>query len=135
MRIKYKASPDLFNNYYKQQGQGLPYFQGRHYQQGFGIGSVLAGLFRSAIPLIKKTALPILKKSAKVLGKEALSAGSNILKDVVLTRGKVPIKKIIKRHGSRGIKRAARKIITGKGYHPKKIRKIQCASKINDILN
>lgn len=44
-----------FENYYlTQAGNGLPVFQGSRGQRGHGIGSVLGGLFRSALPVLKR---------------------------------------------------------------------------------
>ena len=130
MRTIYKPSSQLYVDYYKQQGSGLPYFQGRQYQQGFGIGNILGGLFRSVMPLIKKTAVPLIKKGAKILGREALSTGSNILKGMVETRGKVPIKKIVAREAKKGLKRAAGRIVHGRGLSRKRIKRIRhCAAK------
>jgi hypothetical protein len=55
-------------------GKGYPVFAGRRYQRGHGLGSIFGGLFKAAIPL--------LKKGAKTLGREALKTGLNIVGDV-----------------------------------------------------
>ena len=58
-----------------QQGGGdVPIFQGYRGQRGHGIGSVLAGLFRSAVP--------ILKKGLSFFLPEALKTGAKIANDV-----------------------------------------------------
>ena len=46
-------------------------FQGARGQRGHGLGSVLSGLFRSALPMIKN------------FGKKALQTGLNVATDVV----------------------------------------------------
>ena len=53
----------------------MAYFQGARYQRGSGLGSVLGGLVRSAVPMIK----PVLK----TMGREALKGGVNVLNDVL----------------------------------------------------
>ena len=53
-------------------------FAGRRYQRRYGLGSICGGLF--------KAALPLLKKGAKTLGREALKTGLNIGEDVVQGR-------------------------------------------------
>jgi hypothetical protein len=50
--------------------QTLGVFAGRRYQRGHGLGSIFGGLFKAAMPL--------LKKGAKTLGREALKTGLNI---------------------------------------------------------
>lgn len=61
-----------------QHGGNLPAFHGARFQRGYGIGSFLKGLFRSAVPLIKD--------GAKAIGKTALSTGLNIASDVMSGR-------------------------------------------------
>lgn len=61
--------------YLHQAGTGLPYFAGRSYQRGNGIGSFFKGLFRAAVPL--------LKQGARTLGRQALQTGFDIVGDVV----------------------------------------------------
>ena len=69
------ASRQMYEDYYAQQsGSGLPIFVGGRGQRGHGIGSVLSGLFRSAVPF--------LKRGMKFLGKQALKTGAEIASDV-----------------------------------------------------
>lgn len=56
-------------------GIDIPVFRGTRFQKGYGIGSLLSGLFRSALPVIKKGAMS--------LGKSALKTGLNIAKDTI----------------------------------------------------
>ena len=83
----------------------------------YGLGSIFGGLFKAAVPL--------LKKGAKTLGREALKTGLNITKDVVAGKNlKQAVKSILKSTeqsllqkaiigvgppGERSIKRAAKR--------------------------
>lgn len=65
----------MYEDYYvNQAGSGLPIFQGSRGQRGHGIGSVLGGLFRSAMPMLKR------------IGGQALRTGAQIASD--MTSGK-----------------------------------------------
>ena len=55
-------------------GNGVPVFEGARGQRGHGLGSILSGLFRSAVPL--------LKKGLAFFGKQALRTGAQIANDV-----------------------------------------------------
>lgn len=73
---RYQSDPRDYEHHYIQQiGHGLPVFRGSRAQKGHGLGNVLGGLFRSAMPL--------LKKGVKSLGKEALRTGVEIAGDVL----------------------------------------------------
>ena len=129
MRTPYRPNPQKYVEYYTQQGKGAQFFQGMPYQAGYGIGNILSGLFRTAVPFFK----PILKSGAQILKQEALKTGKDIVKDMLLSQGKVPAKKILSQHAKRGLKRGIERMVTGKGY---KRRKIQCATpKYDDILD
>ena len=67
MRVRYTPNRHLYDEYYSQTGRGYPVYIGG--MRGAGLGSVLSGLFRSAVPLLKKggKALTILRKSKKQL--------------------------------------------------------------------
>ena len=55
----------MYEDYYMQQsGSGLPVYAGGRGQRGHGIGSILSGFFRSAVPF--------LKRGLKFLGRQAL---------------------------------------------------------------
>lgn len=58
------------DGYYHQQAR-LPYFSGYHRQRGSGIGALVAGVGRVALPFIRNYALPV----AKSIGKELLREG------------------------------------------------------------
>ena len=67
-----KASRALYEDYYtKQSGGELPVFYRARTQRGHGIGSVLGGLFRRA--------LPFLKSGAEILGKQALTVATDMI--------------------------------------------------------
>ena len=71
-----RLDPSFYDNYYARQvGAGIPVYHGGELQYGHGLGNLLGGLFRSAIPL--------LKKGATALGKTALEAGADIVDDVL----------------------------------------------------
>ena len=66
------AQKGLFTDYYVgQAGGSLPVFQGTRGQRGHGFGSVLSGLFRSAMPMLKR------------IGKQALTTGAHIASDML----------------------------------------------------
>ena len=48
-------------------------------QRGYGLGGILSGLFRTAIPFLKKGALSL----GKEVGKQALTTGTGILEDMM----------------------------------------------------
>jgi hypothetical protein len=70
---------NAYEDYYLQQvGHGLPVFVGARVQRGHGIGNVLGGVFRQAVPL--------LTKGAKILATRGARAGMKALGDVVTGR-------------------------------------------------
>lgn len=71
-------SSSFYESYYSDQvgyGLSMPVYQGRTIMTGNGIGSVFSGLFRSALPMIKR--------GAKSIGKSLLSTGAGVLGDVM----------------------------------------------------
>ena len=82
----------LYDNYYSQQvGSGLPVYGGVSVQRGHGLGSILGGLFRGA--------LPILKGVGKAVGKQLIKSGLNVANDVVAGRN---LKNSLKRRAREG---------------------------------
>ena len=73
MKTKYccDATRSLYTDYYvNQAGNGsIPVFQGMRGQRGHGFGSVLSGLFRSAMPMLKR------------IREQALTTGTYIASD------------------------------------------------------
>ena len=79
MKATHHHDTKAYHDYYiHQAGKGYPVFAGRRYQRGHGLGSIFGGLFKAAMPL--------LKKGAKTLEREALKTGLNIAGDVVQGR-------------------------------------------------
>ena len=76
MKPTHHHDTKAYHDYYiHQSGKGYPVFAGRRYQRGHGLGSIVGGLFKAAIPL--------LRKGANTIGREALTAGLHIAGDVV----------------------------------------------------
>ena len=64
---------------YVQSGKGgFPVFRGSRMQRGYGVGSVLSGMLRAAVPF--------LRKGAQALGKQALRTGLDVGRDVLSGR-------------------------------------------------
>jgi hypothetical protein len=79
MKPTHRHDTKAYHDYYiHQAGKGYPVFAGRSHQRGHELGSIFGGLFKAAMPL--------LKKGAKTLGREALKTGLNIAGDVVQGR-------------------------------------------------
>lgn len=84
-----------YDTYYSNQaGTGLPFFAGAPTQSGYGLGSILGGLIRSAVPLLK----PALKRA----GKEVARSGLNVVQDVL--QGQT-VKRAAKRRLTQGAQR------------------------------
>ena len=78
MNRKHISSTEHYKQYYINQALqkgGGPYFAGRLFQKGAGIGSIFASLF--------KRALPFLSSASSQIGKVALKTGANVLADTV----------------------------------------------------
>jgi hypothetical protein len=76
---KIKHTKDCRKLHHLHYGSGHPVFKGDLMQEGYGLGGIISGLFRRAIPIFA----PILKEGAKTIGKVALKTGRNVLADVV----------------------------------------------------
>lgn len=101
MKTPYKCNAKLYDDYYlRQAGDGLPVFSG---QSGYGIGNILGGLFRAAVPLIKQ--------GGKTLLKETTRAGLDIANDVLSGRNlKTAAKRRTEEMGSRLVHRGIESI-------------------------
>ena len=90
-----------YEQYYRNQvGSSDAFFRGTQIQRGYGLGNILGGLFR--------TALPILKQGAKGLGKEVLRTGAEIASDALSGPNvKTAAKTRLKQAGARLLKWAA----------------------------
>ena len=69
------------HSHYLHYGSGMPVFKGETRQIGYGLGSILGGLAR--------TVLPVLKPVAKNLVKSALKTPARILGDVITGRNSI----------------------------------------------
>lgn len=107
----FRCNEALYKKYYSQTGQGnIPVFRGDLYQSGYGIGGLLSGLFRSIIPTIGRTVKPLLKSGAQSLGKAALRAGKQILKDS--HAGKQTLKESVRRAAKKELQRLGKRGIS-----------------------
>ena len=74
-----KRSKNFYKTYYlnqaQQKGGSLHVFHGAPYQRGYGLGSMLRGLFRWAVPKVSS--------AAKAAGKAALKEGVGLAQDVI----------------------------------------------------
>ena len=100
MRTSYLPSSKHYEDYYVGQvGRGHPVFTGPRYQRGYGLGGILGGLFRSAMPL--------LKQGAKTLGREAIRAGVGIAQDALEGKNVKASAKNRLRHAGRNLANSA----------------------------
>ena len=71
------AHREMYEDYYIQQsGRGMLVYAGGREQTGRGLGSILSGFFRSAVPF--------LKRGLKFFGKQALCMDAEIANDVAV---------------------------------------------------
>jgi hypothetical protein len=130
---------DPLTAYYVNQGGGRlndyigPMYVGSPYiQQGKGLGSFLAGLFR----IVK----PILGSGAKSLGRVALKTGANIVSDIANKQEGNKVKDIVANRVTESVKGLADKLQqTGKGRkrkhkHAKRKHKPVKKTKFNDMF-
>jgi hypothetical protein len=94
----------LLEYYLQQQGSGWgTIYNGPIYQQGHGLGSFMAKLFR--------TIMPFIKSGAKKAGKEILKTGSHVIQDI--TEQNVPWKESLSKRSQEAIGR----VTSGSGYN------------------
>ena len=93
-RTVYQPDAALYDDYYLHQtGRGLPVFSGPALQRGHGLGGILGGVMRMAVPL--------LKKGAKFLGRQALQTGVGLAEDVMAGKNvKTSAKRRLKQMGT-----------------------------------
>ena len=85
----------------------MPVFQGAALQKGYGLGGILGGLLRSAVPL--------LKQGAKAIGKTALKSGIGLAQDALTGQNfKSAAKKRLKEAG-KSLKNQAAQRMSGEG--------------------
>lgn len=103
-----------YEGYYRNQsgGGGSHFFQGTRYQRGYGLGGILKGLFRAAVPLVTK--------GAKTIGKQAARTGISIAGDALSGENvKLASKRRLKEAGRTLTSKALRNI----GVQPPKKKK------------
>jgi len=71
----YNVWLSYYGNQALQTGYGTEGYRGTPYQRGAGLGSFFRALFRMAVPVMKNV--------EKHVGKHALSAGANVMADIV----------------------------------------------------
>ena len=65
-QCNYQSCQKLYDDYYAQQvGHGLPVFVGGRSYRGHGLGSLLAGIGRAVVPLLKRGGKALLKEGAR----------------------------------------------------------------------
>ena len=75
-KTPYRCDPRAYEHYYCQQvGRGLSVFSGGRNYRGGGLGSLLSGIGRAVMPLLKNT--------GKALLKQGVTSGLNIAQDVL----------------------------------------------------
>ena len=113
------SSRQLYENYYvNQSGHGITVFQGSRGQRGHGIGSTLVGLFRSAVPM--------LKRGLAAFGKQALSTGLQVAGDMAdgqsfSESAKLRARQGIKRLAEDGVSYLQNESQTGSGFKRRRI--------------
>ena len=84
MKQPHHCQAKAYHDYYLfQAGRGYPLYVVTRYQRVHGLGSIFGGLFKAAIPL--------LKKGNKTLGREVLKTGLNIAEDVAAGKNLKPV--------------------------------------------
>ena len=108
--VKHRNSSPTYGQYYlNQAGSGIPVYRGSTgLQRGYGLGGLLGGLFRSAMPLLKKGAMAV--------GREALQSGMDIAQDVMNGQNvKTATKRRMKTAGRNMGRKALNKLQKGRG--------------------
>ena len=92
--IKHKNQPNFHQYYQRQVGRRvIPYYSGRQFQRGYGLGHFLARLAKGLIPLLQK---PFIKKVGKTVKKKLIATALD------LSSGKNPKKTVKKRLSETG---------------------------------
>jgi hypothetical protein len=135
MRKLYVPNKKLYRDYYCGHGH-IPVFEGKIRQEGYGIGNILGGLFRSAMPLLKNI--------GKKVGSQLLQGGKDVLEDVLAGEN---IKSSLKKRAMERAKKLLKNdpTIEGHSYYnnkrkrtrstPNKSRKRRCHRKKKDIFD
>ena len=101
----YQSCQQLYDDYYGQQvGHGLPVFVGGRTYRGHGLGSLLAGIGRAVVPL--------LKRGGKALLKEGARTGLQVVSDVASGQR---VGSALKRRSAEAGKRLLQSAVSGSG--------------------
>lgn len=114
-KCRYQCNAKEFDDYYSRQvGNGLPVFVGGGQSMyGNGLGSVLSGLLRSAVPLLKQGGRALLREG----GKTGLSVARDVLSGQSL---KSSVKKRSQQAGKRLFQEAVGSFVGGEGSSKKR---------------
>ena len=106
-RLQYGAGLPGYGGIPHQRGTGLPGYGGYARQRGAGLGSFFRGLFRMAMPVIKR--------AAKAVGKQALKTGVSVLADVARGGDALPS---LETHGREAVATLADQTLNYLNKHP-----------------
>jgi hypothetical protein len=99
----------------QQRGGNIAGYRGARFQRGYGIGGIFKSLARYAIPLFKQ--------GAKVVGRRALQAATEVGQDVLQGKN---VRESVKTHGEKVVKdfaeQGARTILRQTGHGSKRRR-------------
>jgi hypothetical protein len=100
----------------QQRGGNIAGYRGARFQRGYGIGGIFKSLARYAIPLFKR-------QDAKVVGKRALQAATEVGQDVLQGKN---VRESVKTHGGKVVKdfaeQGARTLLRQTGHGSKRRR-------------
>ena len=114
------GSRHLYETYYMDQtGNGMPVFYGSRGQRGHGLGSILGGLFRGAMPMIKR--------GLAAFGKQALRTGLEMANDVA---DGYSVKSSAKQRIPQAIKRLAGGVLNQSGSGHVKVKRRKTSKKV-----
>jgi len=113
-----------FATHYSQSGAGADYFTGQFFQNGYGLGNLIGSIFKTGVPLLKRSAPTIAKTALNSLcdiGNEVLDGGT--------VKGAIK-KRIFGQDGGGSTsgyirRRKRRKIIVSRKKSKKKVRRIK----------
>lgn len=86
--VPYCSNTFDIQNHYCQSGGNIPIFVGDAIQRGNGLGNILSGIARSAIPILKKTVLPAVIRSGKEVLSDVITKRKNLKQSLIDTSAK-----------------------------------------------
>ena len=102
----YTDTKGIHQHYCGQSGGSIPVFVGSPIQRGSGLGRLLSGLVKTALPILKKTVLPAVVKSGKEVFSDVITKKKGV-KQALLDSGTRRIDEFLsqKPRGTAGPKR------------------------------